>query len=177
MQVRGQVPGQRARRWILFGVIAFGALFLVIGVITAGVSVSFLVDAERAPGTVVSLEWRQDHSGTSRKNRASDKPMAYPVVEFTSADGTRRTFRDSTGSNPPAYDAGDRVEVLYHADSPEDARINGFLSLWLLPLVFGGIGLVVAAIGTTVAVLTRRRSRAASPQASPPRPDALLKAP
>ncbi|MBK3580583.1 DUF3592 domain-containing protein [Streptomyces sp. MBT65] len=162
MQVRVQVQGQRARRWIMFGVIAFGALFLAIGMITAGVSISFLVGAERAPGTVVSLEWRTDHSSASRKNRASDKPMAYPVVEFTPAGGASRTFRDSTGSNPPAYEAGDRVEVLYHADSPEDARLDGFLSLWLLPLVFGGIGLVIVGIGTTVALVTRRRSRTAA---------------
>ncbi|MFF2847118.1 DUF3592 domain-containing protein [Streptomyces sp. NPDC058001] len=153
-----QVRGRGARWWITFGVTTFGALFLVVGLILAGVSISFLADAERAPGTVVALEWRSDHSGVSRKNRASDKPAAYPVVEFTSTDGTPRTFRSSTGSNPPAYEEGERVEVLYRADSPEDARINGFASLWLLPLIFGGIGLVIAGIGTAIAWATRRRS-------------------
>lgn len=156
MQV--QVRGRGAGRWITFGAIAFGALFLVVGLILAGVSVSFLVDAERARGTVVALEWRTDHSSSSRKNRQSDKPSAYPVVEFTSADGTQRSFRSSTGSNPPSYEEGERVEVLYRADSPEDARINGFASLWLLPLIFGGIGLVIAGIGTAVAVVRRGRS-------------------
>ena len=66
--------------------------------------------------------------------------MAYPMVDFTSADGKRREFQDSTGSNPPSYDVGDRVEVLYRADDPGNARINGFLSLWLLPLIFSGVG-------------------------------------
>ncbi len=80
------------------------------------------------------------------------------MVEFTSADGTPRTFRSSTGSNPPSYDKGERVEVLYRADSSEDARINGFASLWLLPLIFGGIGLVIGGIGTAVALVGRRRS-------------------
>lgn len=156
MQV--QVRGRRARRWVTVGAIAFGAVFLVVGLILAGVSVSFLADAERAQGTVVALEWRNDDSGASRKARDNDKPAAYPVVEFTSADGTPRTFRSSTGSNPPSYDKGERVEVLYRADSPEDARINGFASLWLLPLIFGGIGLVIGGIGTAVAVASRRRS-------------------
>ncbi|MDR3083871.1 MAG: DUF3592 domain-containing protein [Streptomyces sp.] len=152
------VRGQGARRWIAFGAIAFGALFLVIGLILAGVSVSFLADAERARGTVVALEWRNDNNGVSHRKRANDKPAAYPVVEFTSADGTRRTFRDSTGSRPPSYEVGERVEVLYRADSPEDARINGFASLWLLPLIFGGIGLAIAGAGTVVALVMRRRS-------------------
>ncbi|MFI6008319.1 DUF3592 domain-containing protein [Streptomyces sp. NPDC051243] len=155
MQV--QVRGRGARRWITFGVIAFGGLFLVVGLILAGVSVSFLTDAERARGTVVALEWRNDGTGTARKKRVNDDPAAYPVVEFASADGTPRKFRDSTGSNPPSYEVGEQVEVLYRADSPEDARIKGFASLWLLPLIFGGIGLVIGGIGTVVALVTRRR--------------------
>lgn len=157
--MRFQVRGRGARRWITFGLIAFGGLFLVIGLVFAGVSVSFVVDAKHARGTVVALEWRDDdHSGVSRRRRVDDGPAAYPVVEFTAADGTRRTFRDSTGSSPPAYERGERVEVLYKADSPGDARIDSFLSLWLLPLVFGGIGLLFAGIGTVVALVTRRRS-------------------
>ncbi|MGQ4386782.1 DUF3592 domain-containing protein [Streptomyces sp. SAS_270] len=147
-----------ARRWVMWGAIAFGALFLTVALILAGVSVSFLADAERAPGTVVALEWRNDHNGASRKAREDDRPVAYPVVEFTSADGRLRTFRSSTGSNPPSYDRGEHVEVLYRADSPGDARINGFASLWLLPLIFGGIGLVFAGVGTAFAMARRRRS-------------------
>ncbi|MCX4734334.1 DUF3592 domain-containing protein [Streptomyces sp. NBC_01363] len=156
MQV--QVRGRGVRWWITFGTITFGTLFLVVGLILAGVSASFLTDAERAPGTVVALERRNDHNGASRKKRESDRPVAYPVVEFTSADGTPRTFRSSTGSNPPSYEQGERVEVLYRSDSPEDARINGFASLWLLPLLFGGIGLVIAGIGTGIALVGRARS-------------------
>jgi len=88
-------------------------------------AVSFLTGADRAPGAVVSLDWRAGHStGTSRTNRTNSGPMAYPFVEFTPAHGTPRTFRGSTGSNPPPYETGDRVEVLYHANSPGDARLT-----------------------------------------------------
>ncbi|MGK5543184.1 DUF3592 domain-containing protein [Streptomyces sp. URMC 127] len=135
-----------------------GALCLVTGLIFAGISVSFLTDAERAPGTVVALDWQEDYGGGSRKARSDDPPAAHPVVEFTPAGGTPRKFRDSAGSNPPSYEVGEQVEVLYRPDSPGDARINGFASLWLLPLIFGGIGLVFTAVGTTIALVTRRRS-------------------
>ncbi|MFD7816117.1 DUF3592 domain-containing protein [Streptomyces sp. NPDC059785] len=155
--VRFQVRGRSARRWVIFAVITFGSLFMVIGLILAGVSVSYLTDAKRADGTVVALDWRTDHSSSSRRTRAHDEPAAYPVVEFTPAGGTSLQFRDSTGSNPPSYEVGEQVEVLYRADSPEDAKINGFASLWLAPIIFGGIGLLVAGIGTTVALVTRRR--------------------
>lgn len=153
--MRFRVRGRSAGQWITFGAIAFGSLFLAIGLILAGVSVSYVANGKHARGTVVSMEWRSD--GGSGKRRANDGPTAYPVVQFTSADGRSRTFRGSTGSNPPAYDLMERVEVLYRADSPEDARINSFFSLWLLPLIFGGIGLLIIGIGVTIAVVRRRR--------------------
>ncbi|WP_051095249.1 DUF3592 domain-containing protein [Streptomyces sp. LaPpAH-108] len=141
------------------GFIAFGVLFLGIGAAVAGVSVSYLASAERAQGTVVALEWRDGHSSGVSRHRRSSGPSAYPVVAFTTKDGERRTFRSDAGSNPPAYEEGERVEILYRADSPEDARINGFLSLWLLPLIFGGIGALFAGFGTVFALLLRKQAR------------------
>lgn len=158
MQV--QVRGRRsAGWWITFGVIAFGTLFFAIGAIVGGVSISFVTDAERAKGTVVYLEWEGSQVSSSSKSRQSSGPTAHPVVEFKPAGGALTTFRSSMGSNPPAYDEGERVDVLYRADDPGDAKIDGFVSLWLIPLIFCGIGLLIAGIGTAIAIATRRRSR------------------
>ncbi|MFF3492086.1 DUF3592 domain-containing protein [Streptomyces sp. NPDC002795] len=156
MQV--QVRGRTVRRWVVAGVSAFGGIFLVVGLILTWSSVSLLREADRTTGRVVALQWRDADTGSSRTSRGRDEPSAYPVVEFATTDGTAHTFRSSTGSNPPSYEEGERVEVLYRADAPEDARINGFLSLWLLPLIFGGIGLIAAAVATGIAVFGRRRA-------------------
>ena len=157
MKVQGR--GQGTRRKVTFGAIAVGALFLTIGLVMTWVSVSFVTDAKHAQGTVVGLEWRKsENHSTSRKSKSDNEPAAYPTVRFTSADGATRTFENSTGSKPPAYDVGERVEVLYRAEAPADAQINGFVSLWLMPLVFTGIGLAVTVIGTVVAVKQRRRA-------------------
>ncbi|WP_395368369.1 DUF3592 domain-containing protein [Streptomyces tubercidicus] len=152
MEFEVQARGRATRRWIAFLLIALGAMFLVFGLVLAGVSASFLSDAKQTRGSVVALEWHEDDHGEIRT------PVAYPVVEFTSADGMPRRFQSSTGSNPPSYEKGERVEVLYRADFPEDARINGFASLWLLPLIFGGTGLLTSAGGTAVATARRWRS-------------------
>ncbi|WP_330476755.1 DUF3592 domain-containing protein [Streptomyces platensis] len=152
MEIEVQMRGRASRPWIAVAMIAFGAMFLVLGLVLAGATASFLSDAKRTRGSVVSLEWREDDHGEDHT------PVAYPVVEFTSADGMPRRFQSSTGSNPPSYEKGDRVEVLYRADSPADARINGFASLWLLPLVFGGTGLAMLVGGTAVATARRWRS-------------------
>ncbi|MFZ3572622.1 DUF3592 domain-containing protein [Streptomyces sp. BH097] len=154
--MRVQVRGRAALRWVVIGVSVFGGIFLVVGLILAWSSVSLLREADSATGTVVSLQWRDEDIGPSRKSR--DRPAAYPVVEFAAADGTPHTFRSSTGSNPPSYEEGEHVEVLYRADDPEDARINGFLSLWLLPLIFGGIGLIAATVAAIIAMVSRRRA-------------------
>ncbi|SOE08933.1 Protein of unknown function [Streptomyces sp. 2323.1] len=141
----------QARKWVVPSRIMFGlgAVFVPLGLFQAGVSVSYLADAERARGTVVALEWRA---------RDSDPEVAYPVVKFTSADGTTRRFESSSGSNPPTSEKGESVEVLYRADSPEDARINEFGSLWLGPLLFGGLGLAMLGIGTALGMARRRHS-------------------
>ncbi|SED57029.1 Protein of unknown function [Streptomyces sp. 2224.1] len=152
MEIEVQMNGRASRRWIAVALIALGAVFLVLALVLAGVTASFLSDAKRTRGSVVSLEWREDDHGEDHT------PVAYPVVEFTSADGMPRRFRSSTGSNPPSYEKGDRVEVLYRAGAPEDARLNGFASLWLLPLIFGGTGLAMSVGGTALAMARRWRS-------------------
>ncbi|MBQ3240682.1 MAG: hypothetical protein IJB00_05795 [Akkermansia sp.] len=44
------------------------------------------------------------------------------------------TIRSSLSSNPPAYEVGEKVEMLYPADKPEDAVPNTFwgLYIWLV---------------------------------------------
>ncbi|MFF5970058.1 DUF3592 domain-containing protein [Streptomyces sp. NPDC012769] len=122
-------------------------------------SVSYVVNGERASGTVVALEWEGGHTGGSRKSRSGNEPVAHAVVEFTPTGGAPTRFREFTGSNPPAYEVGERVDVRYRADSPEDARIEGFATLWLLPVIFGGIGLVIVGVGTGIALFGRGRPR------------------
>ncbi|MFJ5674624.1 DUF3592 domain-containing protein [Streptomyces sp. NPDC093097] len=143
----------------MFGAIALGVLLSAVGLIAAGVSISYLTGAERARGTATGLEW--SGGGSIGRRGSSSSPSAHPVVEFTTADGTSRTFRGSAGSSPPAYEVGERVEVLYRADSPGDARINGFIQMWVLPLVMGGLGLGFTGIGTAFALAKRRHARAA----------------
>ncbi|MEV3854710.1 DUF3592 domain-containing protein [Streptomyces sp. NPDC050095] len=150
ISVRRQRGGGRdARWWFTCGGIAFGALFLGIGLLLGGSSASMVSGGEHARGIVVDLEWS-----------AGSDPVAHPVVAFTPAGGEPVRFTSSMGSSPPAYDLGERVDVLYRADDPGDAQIDGFVSLWLLPLVFGGAGLVILVIALAFAVARRRRSRA-----------------
>jgi hypothetical protein len=98
---------------------------------------AFLADAARAEGIVVEVIHQ----------RSSDSSTYKPVVQFTTADGRQVEFTSDVGSSPPAHARGDKVAVLYRPASPAQARIDGFLDLWLLPTILGGMGAVFALIG------------------------------
>jgi hypothetical protein len=115
---------------------------------------SFLAGAMHAHGTVVDLQ--RTESLDSHSNRSISY---YPVVQYAEAGGRKIEFTSDSGSNPPAYSRGDQVEVLYHADAPEKARINGFMSLWFGTLIVGGLGVVFTAVGTAMVVVPIRRRR------------------
>ena len=87
----------------------------------------------RAYGVVISL--RASGSG-------SGGPSYYPVVEYTDGRGQRVVFRDSTGTNPPMYHAGEAVEVLYSPGEEARAVIDRSVWNWLpaiLLFLFGGV--------------------------------------
>ena len=134
---------------ILFGVIGLG---LLAGAIALAVNTrAFIATAKHAPGTVTELVPKRDKD---------DGSVTYtPVVMFEAASGASVSFTSSFSSSPPAYDVGEKVDVLYSPDNPNEARINGFGSLWLGPIIMGGIGALFAAIGFGILFASRLNKR------------------
>lgn len=136
-------------------------VFLVVGLATLVGSFfsfqatrDFLAEAERTSGVVVSLERKE-----SRDSEGNRRVNYFPVVRFEVPSGASHQFQSNSGSNPPAYREGDRVDVLYHPDRITDARIDGFMSLWGMAVVLFGVGLVFSG-GTGATLLWRlRRAR------------------
>ncbi len=127
--------------------LGFGVLLLVGAVMfTVGTS-RFLARAQSAPGTVVDLQAKRDSDGDT---------MYKPVVTFTPSGHDAVTFTSTAASRPAAYSVGDAVEVLYLPADPQQARIRGFISLWLASVVLGGMGVVFTGIGA--AFIVQRRS-------------------
>lgn len=117
-----------------------GLVFLVIaGLIYSGTQ-SFLSDSMQAQGEVIDLV--SGSSGSSSSSRSM-----YPVVRFESSNGQVVTFQGSVGSSPPDFHVGEVVKVRHRTGNPHDARIESFVQLWLLPVVFGGLGVIFSGIG------------------------------
>jgi Protein of unknown function (DUF3592) len=114
---------QRQRtNWFARAFLAAGVLALAFGVVWLVLTVRFVADADRTTGTVVDVESSTDADGYE---------TFYPVVRFTTADGREVEFRSDSGSSSPPS-TGNRVDVLYDPDDPQDAELSGFLDLWVV---------------------------------------------
>ncbi len=73
-----------------------------------------------------------------------------PVFSFRDALGSEHTVYSSTASYPPAHQVGDAVHILYSPDSPRDAKIDSFFSLWGLPMITGIIATFYLPVGLLI---------------------------
>lgn len=105
----------------LFWVLLFGG----IGGMMALSTQDFLSRAEAAEGTVVRLVER-------------DGSYA-PVFRFRTRDGREVDATHSVSSNPPMWRVGQTTRLLYDRDAPQTASPDSWTSLWLFPLIFGGV--------------------------------------
>jgi hypothetical protein len=122
--------GIRIFKWTF---LVIGLAFITLAVLIVINTRKFIAGAEYAQGTVVQM--------------IGDRDGYSPVVKFSTAEGREISFEQAGRSNPPGYSVGEGVQVLYQPKEPDNARIDSFQELWLLPMIFGGMGLVFASIG------------------------------
>jgi len=141
---------ERQWRWSTPVLVLAGA-GLVAGGVYLGQDLNALVaGGERVAGRVIRLD---------RANPTSSDDTYYPVIEFTTTSGERLEVRDRVGSNPPAYRAGDDVDVLYDPARPQQAMIDRGLWNWIAPAgcLLGGLLLLWLAVRYSMAVRRGRR--------------------
>ena len=132
------IRGRDVVRWVTPVFLAVGVLCIVIGAVVLVRTMQFVAKAEHATGTVIELTGEIDSEGDE---------LFFPVVRFTTADGKEIEFESSSGSSPASHSTGDRVEVLYDPDDPNDAQLSGFVDLWLFTIIFFLVGGAFLAVG------------------------------
>ncbi len=105
----------------------------------------------RAEGTVIRLERKRS---TGRKSGST----YYPVFRFNAADGQSYEVRSNYGSNPPSHKRGEKVSVLYPQDNPDDAIMDSFGALFLLPLFFAVFGTFFFGFGFIMSYSARKKA-------------------
>ena len=137
-------------RGFVYVFLGVGILLLFLALALWNKTRGFIARAATAHGTVTELIEVRDSDGGSSTFK--------PVVKFVAPTGEEVSFTSSHSSRPPAYDVGEAVEVLF---LPGDARIKDFGSLWMGPLILGGLGAAFAAIGLSILAVGRANTRKA----------------
>ncbi|MBL8050685.1 MAG: DUF3592 domain-containing protein [Anaerolineales bacterium] len=127
-----------------------GIVFSLIGGLMALIAVflfvrtrMFMNTAQEVKGTVVRMVY----------SHSSDGGGGYsPVYQFKTIEGRLVEKQDSLSSNPPMFKEGQTIDVLYEPANPENARIKKWMSLYFLPLLLGGMGLIFGGIGVVLLI-------------------------
>ena len=113
----------------------FGLLFFAVG---SGMTMrqrTLEKQGVEAPGSVVALQESCDSDGCTYA----------PVVQFTTDSGQSIQFVSSYYSNPPAYEVGENVLVVYPPNNSDNAIIKG--DGQVLHIIFMLVGGIVAMVG------------------------------
>lgn len=130
--------------------VAFGLLFLLVGLVLLAREIAFQREAISGSGSVVEL----------RVTEGVDGPNTSPIVEFKTLEGTPIRFQGASTS--PAPMLGEAVPIIYRPDDPQHARINTIVQRWLFPCVFSPLGLLLLLPGIYLARSTSVTKQEAS---------------
>lgn len=109
----------------------------------------FLQSAVKTKGEVIDL----------LRSRSSDSTTYKPVVRFNTAEGQEIEWVSNVSSNPPSYQRGESVEILYSSAAPQDAKINSFFGLWGGSVIIGILGSVFFLIAMGMIIWSWRKQR------------------
>jgi len=116
----------------------FGMIFIGIGGLLLAIAAfvffreqAFLGRAQTVTGTVSDFD----------VSNSEDSNSYCPVIDFRTRNGESVEYHANVCSAPPAFDIGDKVEVVYDPEDIRHVQMNGFWSKYVGPVVLAAIGL------------------------------------
>lgn len=127
--------------------IFIGLLFFLIGigVVISGIFATLkarrqLAGSAKATGKIVDFGRIQGKSGY----------LYCPQVVFQIPNGQTVKFQSEVGSQPPAYNIGQQVQVVYQITNPNKAEIDSAMALWFVPGCMSLMGLALLFMGVVL---------------------------
>ena len=120
-----------------------GGLLALIGVFLFIRTRIFIGKAQAVKGTVIQMVYSRGSSSSGGGGYA-------PVYQFKTLDGQTIVIQDSLSSNPPRFQVGQEIDVLYESGNPQKARINKWMNLYFVPVLLGGMGLIFGGVGMAI---------------------------
>lgn len=110
-----------------------GGLTLLLVVKSVIETFVFIRAANRTEGRVIRY-------GTTRNS--DGHTMYLPVFQYRTNDGSAYEHTSSIASKPPAYQIGETATLFYLKKNPRRAKLNSFMELWLVKIIFTIIGII-----------------------------------
>ncbi|MCC7197679.1 DUF3592 domain-containing protein [Candidatus Peregrinibacteria bacterium] len=85
-----------------------------------------------------------------------EDPIYAEIYSFQSSDGIEREITSDIWSTEPSYAIGDRVEIYYNSENPDDAWVKDDKNLAIMIMVMQILGGVFGLIGLVVTALKMR---------------------
>jgi Protein of unknown function (DUF3592) len=129
-----------------------GIILLAIGAFLLIREKAFLSNDLLATATVTSLASDLDSSGN---------PVKCPVVNFTAANGQAVDYDASDFcANPPRYQVGQTIQVLYDPQNPNNVQFSGFVGEFGEGFLFTFLGLLFFLFGVWIYFWARKMRQA-----------------
>ncbi len=96
-----------------------------------------------------------------------------PTISYMDENGIKQTGQTFLSSSTYNFPRGAEVEILYDPSDPSSIRMNSWFALWAFPIIFLGVGILLAVIALIVALtLKKRKLNAARGGANRQKPEA-----
>jgi hypothetical protein len=133
-QRRGFGLGGTAIALLVLGFIGF--VFVGIGGLFGSTSWRLVQNGQQTTGVVVDQVSTYDSEGGT---------TYLPVFRYRWL-GVQYVEGADFSSNPPRYEIGEEVTLWVNPDDPAEFVPDRFVDLWLMPLIFGGVGAILLVI-------------------------------
>ncbi len=120
-----------------------GLLLVVIGLFILMRTRLFISQSQEVKGTVTHLIASSGSEGGT---------VYAPVFKFTTIQGQVIEVQESVASYPPEFNQGQIVDILYDPQNPSRARVKKWSSLYFVPLLLSGMGIVFGGIGIVLLI-------------------------
>lgn len=120
------------------GTFICGCIFLLFGILFVRDTLSFLPGTLTTSGVITHCDYNNNNDTSDAITGSSS---CTPTVKFQTKSGQTISFISSESA--AWFHQNDTVTVRYHPQTPNDGRIDSFLSTWLIPLIACGVGLLV----------------------------------
>ena len=126
-----------------FTVLLVGIVFLVIGIFLSVKSASMAQNCTvEAKATVIEIkeEFSADSDGSGY--------MYYPIIEYKAGDKDVKVKLG--GASSPAYDVGQKIDILYNPNDTTEIIVKGEIGLNVIAIILIVLGVLISGYGVIV---------------------------